>query len=246
VQKLFIFFLSIIILRTDIIANESSGKILTSDLMSPITTDAIYILGAGTLLTATILLDKHDLDGQTELEHQYESPLGVHGQIGEVMGWGFLNGLYLIGFGSHGYFYKSKLSKERFEIMLSSSTYSILTTSLLKISVNRPRPWIKRKKDSFPSGHAALGFNFASVVTAEHGIYWGIPAYVLAAGISYSRVHDGWHWLSDIIAGATIGLSYGWGVYLNRRKHNSNFWFSIMPGIEKDSVYAQIVFKNDW
>ena len=70
-----------------ILAESSSGKILFSDLASPITTDAIYILGAGTILTAGIMLEKHNIANQTEHELRSESPLANKGYIGEVVGY---------------------------------------------------------------------------------------------------------------------------------------------------------------
>lgn len=57
---------------------------------------------------------------------------------------------------------------------------------------------------SFPSGHAASAFAFATAV----GIALppaGIPATATAALVAYSRIHTGVHYPSDAIAGAVIG-----------------------------------------
>ncbi|MFC4856429.1 bifunctional phosphatase PAP2/diacylglycerol kinase family protein [Actinophytocola glycyrrhizae] len=58
---------------------------------------------------------------------------------------------------------------------------------------------------SFPSGHAASAFAFASALAMEHR---GAAAAVfpLAAAVGYSRVHTGVHWPSDVVAGAAIGV----------------------------------------
>jgi membrane-associated phospholipid phosphatase len=57
---------------------------------------------------------------------------------------------------------------------------------------------------SFPSGHSATAFAFAtgvgSVLPRE-----AIPIRVLAAAVAYSRVHTGAHYPSDAIAGALLG-----------------------------------------
>lgn len=57
---------------------------------------------------------------------------------------------------------------------------------------------------SFPSGHAASAFAFASavgrVLPAE-----GIPVHALATAVAYSRVHTGVHFPGDVVLGAVIG-----------------------------------------
>ncbi len=129
-----------------------------------------------------------------------------------------------------------KKSFERAELMLSASLYTVVTTAFLKTIIKAKRPEYPDEYDSFPSGHASLSFAFASIVTAEHGLYWGTSAYLIASYISLSRVNDGRHWSHDVIAGATIGASYGWGVYLNRRKKKTPFVFSILPGEDLNSA----------
>jgi undecaprenyl-diphosphatase len=61
------------------------------------------------------------------------------------------------------------------------------------------------RSSSFPSGHSASAFAFASAVTMEHK---GAATLVLplAAAVGYSRVHTGVHWPSDVAAGAAIGV----------------------------------------
>ena len=67
---------------------------------------------------------------------------------------------------------------------------------------------------SFPSGHAATSFAFASVVAHRYPhkawVKWG--AYALAAGVSLSRYPAKKHFTSDILVGATLG--YVTGTYM--------------------------------
>jgi len=64
---------------------------------------------------------------------------------------------------------------------------------------------------SFPSGHAATSFAFASVVAHRYPhnfwIKWG--AYGLATGVSLARVGGKKHFASDILVGGTIGYVSG-------------------------------------
>ena len=64
---------------------------------------------------------------------------------------------------------------------------------------------------SFPSGHAASGFAFASAIGRDQP-WLGLALRVLAAAVGYSRVHTGVHYPSDVVAGALIGASTGQAV----------------------------------
>ena len=62
------------------------------------------------------------------------------------------------------------------------------------------------RSTSWPSGHSASAFAFASGV----GAAWpqvGIPLSFLASLVAYSRVHTGVHYPSDTIAGTTCGVA---------------------------------------
>jgi undecaprenyl-diphosphatase len=59
---------------------------------------------------------------------------------------------------------------------------------------------------SWPSGHSASAFAYASGVSAA----WpqvGMPLSFLASLVAYSRVHTGVHYPSDTIAGTTCGVA---------------------------------------
>jgi membrane-associated phospholipid phosphatase len=59
---------------------------------------------------------------------------------------------------------------------------------------------------SFPSGHAASAFAFASGV-ASAAPFLGISLTPLAALVAYSRVHTGVHYPGDVIAGSVTGTA---------------------------------------
>ena len=73
----------------------------------------------------------------------------------------------------------------------------------VKYAVDRTRP--NGERYSFPSGHTSNSFVVATVLDHYYGHKWGIPVYTVAALIGASRIAKGKHYLSDTIAGATIG-----------------------------------------
>lgn len=202
---------------------KSGGQGFFSDSLSPVTTNARYILLTGTVATLVIALDKHGLDEQANYRATVLRPFNDAGQIGEEIGWGYLNAIYVLGNLIHYGLSGEQESAKRGYIMTSSSLWTLAATVSLKRLAHRSRPLFPDEKDSFPSGHSSMAFNFASVVTAEHGLLWGLPAYTVASFIAYSRMNDGRHWLSDVVAGATIGASFGWGVYLNQSGGSSSY-----------------------
>lgn len=64
---------------------------------------------------------------------------------------------------------------------------------------------------SFPSGHAASGFAFATAVSYNQP-WLGMGLRLLAAAVAYSRVHTGVHFPGDVVIGSLIGAATGQAV----------------------------------
>lgn len=63
--------------------------------------------------------------------------------------------------------------------------------------------------NSFPSGHTATAFMGAELLYQEYkdvSPWYGISGYVVAAGTGAFRMYNNRHWLTDVVAGAGIGI----------------------------------------
>jgi undecaprenyl-diphosphatase len=64
---------------------------------------------------------------------------------------------------------------------------------------------------SFPAGHAASGFAFATAVGRDQP-WLGMALQLLAAAVAYSRVHTGVHYPGDAVVGSLVGAGTGQAV----------------------------------
>lgn len=129
--------------------------------------------------------------------------------------------------------------------MAKATAYSGGVTMITKTLVRSQRPNGSDKR-SFPSGHATSAFAFASVVGAEHAWYWGVPTYLMATFVGATRINDNMHRLHDVIAGATIGMSYGLGIYYrmheNDLKHSATV-YQILPTDDFDGAILSLTYE---
>lgn len=215
-------------------ANESASawEILGQDFISPVTTNARYALMGGTLATTMVYINKRKKSYQKVESFDDSKPLRDLGFIGDLVGYGLLNGSYTIAMWYYGSRYDDAKALKDAEIMFRASSMTLLMTTGLKTVISEKRPGYPDDDNSFPSGHAAGAFSFAGVVAARHGWGWGFAAHSLAGFVAVSRINDDFHYLHDIMAGATIGAAYAWGVSERAMKGN-DFLFSILPAGRK-------------
>ncbi len=93
-----------------------------------------------------------------------------------------------------------------------------VATELTKYLVARVRPYADPDLDgydfgyghstpSFPSGHTAAAFAFATALGDATGHTWArIGLWVAAAGTGWARVAQQAHWTTDVLAGAALGI----------------------------------------
>jgi len=81
-------------------------------------------------------------------------------------------------------------------------------TQTLKYITRRERP-DGSGKNSFPSGHAADTFAFATALERHLNWKYSVPAYVFSSYVAISRLPANRHWLSDAVFGSTVGIIAG-------------------------------------
>lgn len=103
--------------------------------------------------------------------------------------------------------------------VLASLVAAGITTATIKAITGRVRPsdasdqYTFRpfsQNDAFPSGHATMAFALATSLSAEIDRSWATAVlYAGASGTAWSRLNDHRHWLSDVLAGAMVGITAG-------------------------------------
>ncbi len=131
-----------------------------------------------------------------------------------------------------GFIYKNKLQSMRSLFVLCSLCLCGLVLVLIKLIAGRHRPidlfdhgyfgfnyfGTGYELTSFPSGHAQTAFTLATALTILFP-RWRIPVFLIAAAVGLSRIILTSHYLSDVIAGAGVGILFTLAVkYLFDRK----------------------------
>jgi PAP2 superfamily len=78
----------------------------------------------------------------------------------------------------------------------------------LKYTTRRERP-DQSGKSSFPSGHAADTFAFATALERHLNWKFFVPAYAFSSYVAMSRLPANRHWASDVVFGSAVGIIAG-------------------------------------
>jgi membrane-associated phospholipid phosphatase len=93
-------------------------------------------------------------------------------------------------------------------VLATASTFVISAVVLTKNNVNARRP-VGKSKASFPSGHTAMAFMSAEFLHQEykhHSPWYSVAGYSIAGFTGFMRLYNDKHWLSEVAAGAAIGI----------------------------------------
>jgi membrane-associated phospholipid phosphatase len=108
--------------------------------------------------------------------------------------------------------------------LIESLAVSEALTQALKYTTRRERP-DGSGRNSFPSGHAADTFAFATALERHLGWKGAVPAYIFSSYVAMSRLPADRHWLSDVVFGAGVGIIAGRTV----TRHGAEFPVTVAP-----------------
>jgi undecaprenyl-diphosphatase len=116
------------------------------------------------------------------------------------------------------------LKKRNFFVISLASLTNFALVFILKAIIARPRPELiispytmDISGFAFPSAHAAIAFMLAVLLSKYYPKY-RIPLYALAVLTAIARIYSGAHYLTDVIAGAAIGVLMGWVFLINEKR----------------------------
>jgi membrane-associated phospholipid phosphatase len=133
--------------------------------------------------------------------NDFFKPGAILGNLGTLLG--TATAVYAVGRSKD----QPKVSHLGMDLIQSIAISEMLTQSL-KYSTRRERP-DGSSKNSFPSGHAANTFAFATALERHLGWKGAVPAYILSSYVAISRLPANRHWMSDAVFGSAVGIIAG-------------------------------------
>lgn len=146
-----------------------------------------------------------------------------------------LYGLNLVGVKGEHDFINRTVILIKIELLMTALTFP--TKELTHVT----RPDGSDQK-SFPSGHTAQAFAMATFMAKEYSkqsVWYSVGAYTMATAVGTMRILNNRHWISDVLAGAGIGILSTEIVYLTHQnnwgKKNRNGQTFILPSYDGHS-----------
>jgi len=113
--------------------------------------------------------------------------------------------------------------------LIEALAMSEALTQTIKYTTRRERP-DGSGKNSFPSGHAADTFAFATALERHLNWKFSVPAYIFSSYVAISRLPANRHWLSDAVFGSAVGIIAGRTVTSHEAERPYPVAVTIVPG----------------
>lgn len=180
---------------------------LGRDLVAPFSEGGLPILLVGSVATVATYPARGSVNDFAE-----DQALGKSSGIGYRLGFWQAPAIYIAGIGAVGLLANDTKYQKDAIFALRVVGYTALVTTGLKGLQLEERPRGGGDMNSFPSGHSSNAFALAGAIARNHGWVAGVPAMAVATFVGMTRVNDRAHYPHDVVFGATIGLSYAFGL----------------------------------
>ncbi|MCC7124401.1 MAG: phosphatase PAP2 family protein [Acidobacteria bacterium] len=191
--------------------------------------DSLVVLGAGGLLSVAAL--------NSDVHFTAQASAGGTDQIFAVGG-GLGDGYVQVGL-AVGTYAAGALTGHRTvthvgaDLIRAQAVTGVLTHAI-KLATRRARPHGDHdtlgRTYSFPSGHSSATWSSATVLWRHLGWKVGVPASLLAAYASASRLQQNEHFMSDVLFGAALGIASARTVTMGHGKTRVSVTPAPVPG----------------
>lgn len=192
------------------------------------------------------------LDHTVKDYFQEQQPIGHVSHYGDSAGQGYVPFALGASLFAAGEVFDNKQLADTGIVSIEALAVTGITTEALKYATGRLRP-NHQDNMSFPAGHASMTAAFAASVSGMYdwNPYVAVPLFTVVTFVGASRIQDNMHYLSDVIAGITLGTIVGMSFAKYQLEKNSenkienNFWntMAISPVFDKDLKGFAFTFK---
>ena len=179
-------------------------KDLGADVMHLPSTENLFWAGVGGGLALAVHPADDNVNSSlvgSNFADKFFKPGEILGELGTLLG--TASAIYVVGRVKD----EPKVSHVGMDLIQALAVSEGLTQAL-KYTTRRERP-DGSSRNSFPSGHAADTFAFATALERHLGWRGAVPAYIFSSYVALSRLPANRHWFSDAVFGASVGIIAG-------------------------------------
>lgn len=148
----------------------------------------------------------------------------------------------------YGFSFKTENAElmEFTQLLMRTYTLTGVSTVAIKAIANTDRPsdrWMNGQF-GFPSAHSSTSFAIAATIEEYYGPRAGIPAYLLAGLIGWSRIDEQNHDVSDVVFGAVLGYAIAKSIAGNHLRGDSRI--QIFPWTDPTRGTYGAMFEVDF
>ena len=166
----------------------------------------LWILGVGSLATLIAFNFDNQIHDSWKNHQQMSADVSKYG---DLWGTGVPEALIFVG--------QTYFDKENGIPAFEGFVLGGIVTHSAKIVIGRERP-DSSTRTAIPSGHTQAAFSIAASMTESYGWKVGLPFWCMGVFTGLTRLADNAHWLSDVVAGATVGTFFGRAGYKHHQQ----------------------------